>query len=64
MEQLSQNISSTCRGDNVDTKYTNTTTIIIKLKTQELFRALEEIMSKIFEVIIENNLYININKLF
>jgi len=26
MKQLSQNISSTCRGDNVDIKYTTTTT--------------------------------------
>jgi len=28
MKQLSQNISSTCRGDNVDIKYTTTTTTI------------------------------------
>jgi len=28
MKQLSQNISSNCRGDNVDIKYTTTTTPI------------------------------------
>jgi len=27
MKQLSQNISSTCRGDNVDIKYTTTTKV-------------------------------------
>jgi len=32
MEQLSQNISSTCRGDNVDIKYTTTTTTINNIK--------------------------------
>jgi len=30
MKQLSQNISSTCRGDNVDIKYTTTTTLASK----------------------------------
>jgi len=40
MKQLSQNISSTCRGDNVDIKYATTTTTSSSISDHQKMNAL------------------------